>query len=308
MIDMNLENPHTKMRVLMITLLCFLAFSMAVKGQISQEEKNALLEFHKQTNGLDWINTWNLNEDPSTWYGLRIVDNKVTEINLFRNNLSGTLPESIGDLKHLNHLNLAFNSISGMMPHTIVKLKYVKVFKVEMNRIKGELPEAIGRMHSLEEFTAFNNFLSGVIPESFGTLKNLKILNLSSNNLKGTIPKSLGNLDNLESLGLFENSLEGVIPNTMGNLTNLKELVLANNQLGGAIPAEIGQLASLEILQIQNNKFDSFKNLEQLNTKGLLAFDYDEDSIKNDFKNLKTGGPTRMADTKFEDDDNDDNK
>jgi len=273
---MNLDNPHNKMRVLMITLLCLLAFSMVVTAQISKEEENTLIELYNATNGEEWTTTWNLKEKPSTWYGVKIVDDQVTEINLFRNNLTGILPESIAQLEHLNYLNLAFNSITGVLPKEMVQLKKLKVFKIEMNRIKGAIPQTIGTMKNLEEFTAFNNFLSGTIPDSFGEL--------------------------------FENSLEGVIPTSMGNLTKLKELVLANNRLGGAIPAEIGQLASLEILQIQNNRFESFKNLEHVNTKSLLAFDYDEDSIKNDFKILKTGGPTRMADTKFEDDDNDDNK
>ena len=78
---------------------------------------------------------------------------------------------------------------------------------------------------------------------------------------------------------------------------------MANNQLGGEIPAEFGQLASLEILQIQNNKFNSFENLEYMETKEFLVFDYDKVDTKGDFKEVNFSR-TRMADTKFEDDDN----
>ena len=106
----------------------------------------------------------------------------------------------------------------------------------------------------------------------------------------------------MESLGLFENGLYGDIPHEIGNLSKLKELVLANNRFGGEIPAEFGQLASLEIFQIQNNHFNSFENLEMMDTKGILVFDYDKDDANIDFKDINFS-KTRMADTKFDDDD-----
>jgi len=253
-----------------------LAYFKLAFAQVSEGERKILIEFYEGTNGADWTNSWDLAESVDKWHGVTIVDGKVTRINLFRNNLEGNIPESIGELKNLTHLNLAFNSLTGLLPKDIVNLSNLKILKLEMNRIKGALPEAIGKLENLEEFTAFNNFLSGTIPD----------------------------LEKLESLGLFENSLEGSIPSEIGGLSKLRELILANNRLGGAIPAEIGQLASLQILQIQNNNFDSFKNLEFMETKGLLAFDYDEKSLRNDFKDINTT-KTRMADTKFEDDDND---
>ena len=138
-----------------------------------------------------------------------------------------------------------------------------------------------------------------------GEITTLKILNLSSNNLKGIIPNTIGNLTKLEVLGLFENGLEGEIPQEMGRLASLKELTLANNQLAGEIPVEFGQLASLKILQIQNNRFDSFKGLQEMNSKQFLVFDTDDKSLNpyNEINLQKTR--TRMADTKFEDvDDN----
>ena len=63
---------------------------------------------------------------------------------------------------------------------------------------------------------------------------------------------------------------------------------------------EFGQLASLEVFQIQNNKFNSFKNLEMLETREFLVFDYDRNDRKIEFKDINLE-KTRMADTKFED-------
>lgn len=299
---MNREKISFRKVFLLFTVLSITVTSN-IYAQVSSKEKKALIELNNQTEGENWDQKWNFDEPVSKWHGIKVVNGKVHEINLFRNNLKGAIPESIGNLKNLTYLNLAFNKINGEVPHSITKLAKLKVLKLEMNVIMGELPNEIGNLTSLEEFTVFNNLISGEIPESFGEMKKLKVLNLSSNKFEGSIPLSLGNLSQLESLGLFENSLKGAIPSQIGNLTKLKELVLANNEFGGEIPMEFGQLASLEVFQIQNNKFDSFKNLQEMDTRQFLVFDYDKDDIKIDFKDIKFS-KTRMADTKFDDEEN----
>ncbi len=275
---------------------CFL-----VSAKISKTERKALIAFYESTNGPEWVHTWNLEEPEAQWYGVKVVDNHVVEINLFRNNLKGVIPASIGNLEHLKVFNVAFNTLTGELPASIARLEDLEILKIEMNRFKGALPESFGSLTKLKELTAFNNFFSGNIPASLGQLTKLKVLNLSSNNLKGAIPEALGNLSNLESLGLFENTLEGAIPREFGQLVQLKELILANNQLDGEIPREFSQLASLEILQIQNNKFNSLKNLENMNTRQFLVFDYDKGDMKLNFKEIDFK-KTRVAETKFDDD------
>ena len=75
---------------------------------------------------------------------------------------------------------------------------------------------------------------------------------------------------------------------------------MSNNQLGGEIPEEFGQLASLEILQLQNNQFNSLNVLHNMNTQQFLVLDTDDKSLNPRFKDIQFER-TRMADTKFED-------
>lgn len=299
-----METPNIiqETKRLFLLLLCVLACCHIARAEMSQEDKEILLELYHSTNGPEWIKKWDLNQAPSSWYGIKVVKGKVIAITLFHNNLSGMLPSSIGKLKDLKQLNLAFNRLTGELPKEIAALTKLRILKLEMNRLKGSLPDNIGDLKELVELSIFNNFISGSIPSTIGNMKQLEILNLSSNSFKGEIPKSIGALSKLESLGLFENRLEGSIPHELGNLVKLKEMVLANNQLGGEIPQEFGQLASLEIFQIQNNNFNSFKNLEKMDSRRFLVFDYDKHKAKRDFKKIDFNRTrTRMADTKFED-------
>ena len=160
-------NTYNRIYILGI-IICFSVFSQRLVSQVSKIEKEALVTLYNATNGQNWSNTWNLNKPVSTWYGVKLKNDKVVELNLFNNNLVGSIPESISDIKHLTVLNMAFNSITGLLPKNMVDLSELKIFKVEMNRIKGGIPQAIGKMKSLVEFSAFNNFLTGPIPESFG--------------------------------------------------------------------------------------------------------------------------------------------
>ena len=77
-------------------LFLFLTMSSITFAQISDIEKNALLDLYNSTNGKDWNNTWNVSESAENWQGITISNNAVIEINLSMNNLEGVLPASIG--------------------------------------------------------------------------------------------------------------------------------------------------------------------------------------------------------------------
>ena len=196
--------------VLGVIVFCSV-FTTAANAKVPKSEKAVLLDLYNRTQGQKWNTVWDINTPVDTWFGVTIQNGHVVEINLFRNNLVGSLPESIGELKYLVSLNLAFNTISGEIPKGIAQLNKLEVLKLEMNRLEGGIPAEMGSMESLVRLSAFNNFLSGKIPESLGNIKTLKELNLSSNNLTGRIPntmnlagKFLRSLDNWQVLKYFK--------------------------------------------------------------------------------------------------------
>ncbi|XP_028119482.1 receptor-like protein EIX2 [Camellia sinensis] len=97
----------------------------------------------------------------------------LVNMDLSRNNLTGTIPEELSLLSGLLGLNLSHNNLT------------------------GSIPKKIGGLKLLESLDFSNNQLSGTIPESMSNLSFISHLNLSYNNLSGRIPtgKQLQTLD-----------------------------------------------------------------------------------------------------------------
>ena len=60
------------------------------------------------------------------------------------NDLSGTLPPSIGTLSKLRQLHVGANSLSGTIPTEYAKLQQLGDFRIFNNHISGSLPSQVG--------------------------------------------------------------------------------------------------------------------------------------------------------------------
>ncbi|MFC1483702.1 fibronectin type III domain-containing protein [Candidatus Neomarinimicrobiota bacterium] len=198
----------------------------------------ALVVLYDSTNGAGWSNSTNWLTGPiSTWYGVEVIDQRVTSVNLQSNNLTGPLPAEIGNLKKTT------------------------VFYLYNNHLSGEIPPEIGNMSDLMYLLLYTNQLSGSIPVEIGNLANLRDLYLNYNNLTGTIPAELANLSMLTKLQLNSNELTGTIPAELSSCTNLQYVYLDNNQLTGSFPASFEGHSALFRLIINNNELTGLPDL-----------------------------------------------
>ncbi|KAJ3096115.1 hypothetical protein HK100_005641 [Physocladia obscura] len=101
-------------------------------------------------------------------------DARVRVIYLHRNMLTGSIPESIGNLTELVKLNLGHNRFEGELPDSIGQLKNLRSFVVQVNKLTGEIPRAIQKLRNLEAFHMESNQLIGFIPSSVYRLASLK--------------------------------------------------------------------------------------------------------------------------------------
>jgi len=249
------------------TLCCILLIAgmssfMQAKAQVNVDDSLALVDLYNSTNGLGWYYSKNwLTEQPvSTWSGIKVKENRVTQVYLSFNNLSGTIPSSIGNLTGLRYLNLQQNQLSGSIPDTIGNLTRLSYLNLSSNPLSGSIPSTIGHLKHIQYLSITATQVSGTIPTTIGKLKRLTQLVLVQNQLTGIIPYSIGKCSNLEDLELQYNNLTGDIPSSIGKLTNLTRLVLRRNALTGSIPYSFRNLSNLTELDLTYNNLTQVGN------------------------------------------------
>lgn len=244
-------------------LLVGLTCSYSSKAQVVLSDSLALVALYNSTNGPGWTTrtNWLVPGRPvSTWYGITVTGNRVTQINMnpanppfSGNNLIGTLPAQLGSLTGLTSLDLAYNRLSGSIPTSLGNLVNLVFLNLSNAQLTGTIPSQLGNLSNLTVLLLNNNQLSGQIPTQLGSLAKATQINLTFNRLTGSIPAQLGNLTNLVQLLLDNNQLTGSIPGALGLLSKLTSFSLSENQLSGNLPTQLGNLSALVELNLSNN-------------------------------------------------------
>lgn len=269
------------------------------------QDSLALVVLYNSLGGPNWTDNtnWLSSEPISRWDGITITNNRVSSIFLASNNLTGSIPQQIGDLTNLKFLDLSYNQITGSIPSEIGNLTNLIRLILYNNQLTGIIPVEICNLTKLTNLELYNNQLSGPIPQRIGNMTNLVMLILFHNQLTGSIPAEIGNLANLERLYLQNNLLTGSIPSQIGNLTKLDELFLSNNQLNGTIPIQIGNLVNLIGLILSDNQLTGTIPLQigELLKLGALVLDNNQLSgtIPTQIGNLTQLGALSLMNNQF---------
>ena len=134
--------------------------------------------------------------------------------------LSGTLPEEICLLEHLERLDLRSNNLSGIIPDCLSSSASLKTLLLSDNSFTGYLPSGILLVPTLEELGLSNNSLLGGLDTMiegtfvknvyrYGETWQLRRLNIENNLFSGAVPAFFGAFGSLKSLTLHGNDLTG---------------------------------------------------------------------------------------------------
>lgn len=195
---------------------------------------------------------------------------QLQELSIYNGTLSGSIPLTISQLTKLKTINISKNQLSGPIPDAFYNLVDVETLDLSENNLSGNLPISLEKMTQLKELRLNKNNLSGILSDVFEHVKNISYLDVSENHLSGNVPESIGKLDKLQKLFLHNNQFVA-LPNDMSGLEALNEL-LVNNNLLTTLPLSINAISSLRTIDASNNQittlhrdFGLLRNLQSLN-------------------------------------------
>ena len=257
---------------LLPAVLLAAAMSTLAQAQVTEQDSLALVALYDATDGPNWNTNTNWLTGPvETWHGVSVSGDRVTEVTLLENQLSGAIPPELGHLDKLQTLNLSNQQLSGTIPPELGALKNLRTLFLKNTLLTGPIPPALGTLSQLETLAITSAQLSGEIPPELGNLGRLKKLYLSGKQLTGSIPPELGNLTNLTIL-LFWGTLTGPLPPELANLSKLQHLLLGDNQLTGPVPPEFGRLTNLTSLAFHSNRLSGDLPVSLTNLTNLRIF------------------------------------
>ena len=227
---------------------------------LSKLDCEALVDLYISTNGNGWTDNggWLVTSNFCSWYGVTCSTTPpqvVTSLWLTSNNLSGSIPPTVGNLTFLKHFSVGDNNLIGSIPTTLGSLTDLEHLNLGGNNLVGSIPPNFHNLTNLAALYLYKNQLDGTIPSGLGNLNKLEILNWENNQLSGSIPAELGSLTNLLTFESDDNQFTGTLPPEIGNLAKIERMELDGNHLTGSIPPELGNLLSVKRLNLGRNNF-----------------------------------------------------
>lgn len=200
----------------------------------------------------------------------------LTVVSFSSNRLYGQIPIAWGtSANNLQSIQIGTNQINGTLPAALSNLRNLRRLDLSVLLLTGTIPESYGNLINLQALNLGNNMLTGAIPASFSQLVNLTSLSLYSNRLNGTVPdfsgwklvtyinintnaftgdfNSMLELPLLESLDVTSNRFTGPLRVNSSAAVSLRYFYAPNNRLAGTIPPTLASLPKLSVFNVARN-------------------------------------------------------
>ncbi|CAM8947000.1 unnamed protein product [Rhodiola kirilowii] len=206
-------------------------------------------------------------------------NNSLRTLILRYTNFTGTIPESVGELKMLSRLDLSYCNFHGVIPEQLLNLKNLVYIGLSDNRLNGSISALNWKeLVQLEILDLSYNSLSGSIPAVLFGMPSLKYLMLSDNKFE-----SLENVDNnnvLDTLDLSNNNFSQALNlSLIRNLKNLLRLDLSFNNLSvQGMELEFSSFPQLSGLALASSRLKKFPDFLK-NQSSLTYIDLSDNQI-----------------------------
>jgi len=223
-------------------------------------------------------------------------------VDLGNNNLTGTIPHSMGSLSNLMSLHIYETKLHGEIPVSLKNCQKLVIVNLRKNNFSGNIPNWIGQLE-VKVLQLRSNEFSGDIPLQICQLSSLLVFDLANNKLTGAIPSCLHNITVMisnNSLAIDEfvitvmhkgldswTSFSIDVPlRTKGNDLSYRKYMhvidLSNNCLSGRIPLEVFRLTALQSLNLSQNQLMGTIPKEIGNMKQLESLDFSNNTLSGE--------------------------
>ncbi len=137
-------------------------FAAAVTPHADQNartaERAALMAMYEAAGGPEWTDNTNWLTDAPVWEWAGVgasealpdgAGGRVTGLNLYSNNLNGSIPPELGTLARLRMVYLARNALTGPIPPELGNLASVDRLWLDRNALTGAIPPELGNLANL---------------------------------------------------------------------------------------------------------------------------------------------------------------
>jgi hypothetical protein len=164
------------------------------------------------TGGESWKkrDLWLSDSDECEWWSSETQadvcneSGQIDKIDLENNGLSGSLPwNELAILgPQLLILEIFANQVSGSLSTTVGELTSLIVLDLQRNGFTGTIPGEFEQLQALRHLILAENEFSGTIPSELTEVSGLESLSLSGNSFEGSIPEELNSMSALRNVFL----------------------------------------------------------------------------------------------------------
>jgi subtilisin family serine protease len=137
---------------------------------ISKKECQALVALYDSTDGANWRDNtgWKVTNTPCNWYGVTCKNGSVEKLELYSNNLNGSISKKFFKLKKLEILDLSYNEIDASILKNVKKLKNLETLWLNNCKLSGKIPNSLMKLKKLTDLDLYDNCLNSRVSNKLG--------------------------------------------------------------------------------------------------------------------------------------------
>ncbi|XP_057969936.1 leucine-rich repeat receptor protein kinase HPCA1 isoform X2 [Malania oleifera] len=175
-----------------------------------------------------------------------------------KNKLSGTIPPKLFSSEMvLIHVLFDGNNLTGSIPSTLGLVQTLEVVRLDRNSLTGKVPSNLNNLTTINELNLAYNNLIGPLPDLIG-MDALNYLDLSNNSFdKSQAPVWFSTLQSLTTLVIEYGSLQGPLPQKLFSFPQLQQVKLRNNAFNDTLNMGDSISQQLQLVDLENNQISS---------------------------------------------------